>query len=221
MNIKKTVGENLAKLRKSRKMTQLEVAELFSYSDKAISKWEKGEALPDVETLHEIATYYGVDLNYLVTEHLEEEEVPTRAGTSNRIAITLLMISFVWILVTIIYMWLGQSGEGYYYQCFIWGVPASFLIMILSNMAWGKKEYGIIFNSFFLWTLITAVYCQFVDYGDATFQATWVLFILGAPIQATIIVWAFIKGNPLKVIREDFVAFCKKTFKRKKVESKE
>lgn len=221
MNVKKTVGENLAKLRKSRKLTQLEIAETFSYSDKAVSKWEKGETLPDIETLTEIASYYGVDLNYLVTEHNEDEQVPQHTTTSNKIAITLLMISFVWILVTIIYMWLGQTGEGYYYQCFIWGIPSSFLIMILANMAWGKKEYGIIFHSFFLWTLITAVYCQFGDYGEAAFQSTWVLFLLGAPIQATIIMWAFIKGNPLKVIREDFVAFLRKTFKKKKVESKE
>jgi len=47
----KIIGHNLLKLRKNMKLTQMEVAEKFNYSDKSISKWEKGESLPSVDVL--------------------------------------------------------------------------------------------------------------------------------------------------------------------------
>ena len=49
-SLRKIIGSNLAELRKERKITQLELAEMFGYAAKAISKWEKGDTLPDVET---------------------------------------------------------------------------------------------------------------------------------------------------------------------------
>ena len=50
-NIKQIVAKNIADLRKSASMTQLEFAEHLNYSDKAVSKWERGDSLPDVAVL--------------------------------------------------------------------------------------------------------------------------------------------------------------------------
>jgi len=55
-NINEIIGQNLLKLRKQKKLTQLELADKFNYSDKSISKWEKGESLPSIEVLHELST---------------------------------------------------------------------------------------------------------------------------------------------------------------------
>ena len=66
------VGKNLLKLRKDKKLTQMEVAEKFNYSDKSISKWEKGESMPSVEVLCELANFYGVSLDDLTKEDLTE-----------------------------------------------------------------------------------------------------------------------------------------------------
>ena len=49
--LKQTVANNIAQLRKSKGLTQLELAERLNYSDKAVSKWERGEGLPDVLVL--------------------------------------------------------------------------------------------------------------------------------------------------------------------------
>ena len=48
---KALVAKNLANYRKINNLTQLDLAEKLSYSDKAISKWERGESLPDLYTL--------------------------------------------------------------------------------------------------------------------------------------------------------------------------
>ena len=56
MELKDIVAKNLVELRKIFGFTQLEIAEKLNYSDKAISKWERGESLPDVETLKKLPT---------------------------------------------------------------------------------------------------------------------------------------------------------------------
>jgi len=66
------IGKNLSTLRKQAKLTQMELAEKFNYSDKSISKWEAGDSMPSIEILSELAKFYGVTLDYLVTaEHNE------------------------------------------------------------------------------------------------------------------------------------------------------
>ena len=73
-NVKEIIAKNLIDLRKSKKYTQQAVAEKLNYSDKAISRWERGESLPDVETLCRICDLYGVTFEYLL-----QDEQPPRA----------------------------------------------------------------------------------------------------------------------------------------------
>ena len=62
MGIKETVKDNLVRLRREHKLTQLELSEKINYSDKAISRWETGEVTPDVETLAHLANLYGIPI---------------------------------------------------------------------------------------------------------------------------------------------------------------
>ncbi len=62
MGVKETVKENLIRLRREHKLTQLELSEKINYSDKAISRWETGEVTPDVETLEHLAELYGIPI---------------------------------------------------------------------------------------------------------------------------------------------------------------
>ena len=68
---KAIVAKNLANYRKINNLTQLDLAEKLSYSDKAISKWERGESLPDLYTLQRIADLYGITINDLAYEKQE------------------------------------------------------------------------------------------------------------------------------------------------------
>ena len=77
MEIKETVRENLIRLRREHKLTQLELSEKINYSDKAISRWETGEVTPDVETLAHLATLYGIPITAFFLspgEQLSKEE---------------------------------------------------------------------------------------------------------------------------------------------------
>ena len=69
MEIQKIVGNNIQILRKQNKMTQKELADIFNYTSNAVSKWERGETLPELATLKAISDYFGVSIDCLVTEN--------------------------------------------------------------------------------------------------------------------------------------------------------
>ena len=71
-NIKEIISNNIIMLRKQKNLTQLELGEAIHYSDKAISRWEKGESLPDIETLQLLSETLDVPLTYLFEEHSKE-----------------------------------------------------------------------------------------------------------------------------------------------------
>ena len=72
--IKKIFGQRLTEARKACGITQLSLAEKLNYSDKAVSKWERGESLPDVLTIMKIGEALGVTMSYL----LGEDDKPKR-----------------------------------------------------------------------------------------------------------------------------------------------
>ena len=64
--LKTQIGSNIAACRKQCGLTQAELAQKLNYSDKAVSKWERGESVPDVMTLAQLAEILGVTLNTLL-----------------------------------------------------------------------------------------------------------------------------------------------------------
>ena len=74
-DLKSAFAKNVSDLRNINGMTQLELAEKLNYSDKAVSKWERGESIPDISVVMQIADIFGVSVDYLLsTEHTEDDE---------------------------------------------------------------------------------------------------------------------------------------------------
>ena len=74
-NLNFVIAKNLTALRKNNKLTQLELAKLLNYSDKAVSKWENGESVPSIDVLHRISKIYNVSLDYIVGEKAADTPV--------------------------------------------------------------------------------------------------------------------------------------------------
>ena len=198
-DIKKIVAKNLANLRKNKKLTQTELAEKFGYSDKAISKWENGDTLPDIQTLYQLCEFYNVTLDFLVNEQDFEDKIKyinhlNRKVIINNSMIELLYCSFVWILAVIIYTYLLIFAEFDYWQIFVWALPATSLVMLLFSKVWKQKIYTFVVRSLFFWTLVIACYIQFIQYN------IWPLFFLMIPIQVALILTIAI-NDKLKIIK--------------------
>lgn len=76
-NRKHKIGATIAKLRKEKGWTQIELAEKLQVSDKAISKWESNKGDPSIEFLPAIAELFDVTLDYLMTGKEQKEKIVT------------------------------------------------------------------------------------------------------------------------------------------------
>ena len=79
-NIREIVSKNLIMLRKRQGLTQIDLSKRINYSDKAVSRWEKGEVLPDIETLQSLSEVFNVPLSYMIEEHDYSKEEKRKPG---------------------------------------------------------------------------------------------------------------------------------------------
>lgn len=63
---KQTLGQKIAELRKAKNLTQLELANRLSITDKAVSKWERDLSCPDISTVPKLAEILGVSADDLL-----------------------------------------------------------------------------------------------------------------------------------------------------------
>lgn len=189
----KVVSSNLTKLRKQKKLTQLELANKFNFSDKTISKWESGESLPNIDVLCKLAEFYDITLNDLVNPDFEVEKQRKKdEGFSNKIAIASLAVSIIWFVVTIIFVYVKILTGYSIWTLFVWAVPFSAILGLIFNAIWGTRKAKFILLSVFLWTLLVALYLQTIVYN------IWPIFILGVPSQITIVLWSRLKPKNKK-----------------------
>lgn len=189
-SIRDIIAGNISGLRKAAKMTQADLADKLFYSDKAISKWERGESLPDAEMLYQIADIFNVEIQYLFTEHdyvnvlTEEDE---KQINKRRIAYKLVYIfSIVIISFTILLSILSSFAyrlevKTLYIALFF--IPLIPIAMFIVNLIVGRKRFNKTLISLAIWTLGEAFYMYFYK-----FHVTYI-FAICIVIQIGILMW--------------------------------
>lgn len=192
MNTKSIIVNNIIELRKSRKWTQIELAEKLNYSDKAISKWERAESLPDVTVLQQIADLFSVSVDYLLEEkHRRRADLSSpenKPQQRNHLVITLLSTMLVFLIATIVFVIFGLLSVSVpMWMVYIYAIPVACIVLIVFNSIWGKSTWNYVFISMLLWSLLLAIYLTFMD------QKSWLIFLIGIPGQLIILLWTRLK----------------------------
>ena len=182
---KQIVARNLIKFRKANGLTQLELAEKLNYSDKAVSKWERGESLPDVFMLQIIATMFGITLNDLVSE---QTEVIKPKEKFNKKIIMALAIGLTWLVAVVMFVFLNILAIDKAALVFLYAMVASLIVSIVFTKMYNYRI------SLFL--SISGLY-YFIPLAICT-TLNWVnnialLFIIAIPLQILTILWFFRK----------------------------
>lgn len=191
-DIKQIIAQNLVELRKRKKYTQLDLANELQYSDKSISKWEKGDSLPDIEVLYQICELYGVSLDYLTHEGTYDEKkefIKKESYSRNKLIIVGLIESLIWFVCILLFSYGLVYLKKNYWPVLIWGFPLSFLILLIFNSLWGRRKWKFGIIPCLIWSIIAAIFLQFLYLG----QNTWPIFLLGIPPQIAIILWSQMK----------------------------
>jgi len=198
-DIKSIIAENIVQLRRSRGMTQIELAEKLNYSDKAVSKWERGESVPDIGVLKTVADLFGVTVDYLITaEHENEPEDATETTVEDegarikrrrkRIMITGMSVMLVWLVALVIFIPfdVAYSNISGHFLAFAYAVPISMLVWLIFNSMWFDRRYNFLIISLMVWTLIVSIYLTLLVVG----YNIWQFYLLGIPGQLIIILWS-------------------------------
>lgn len=205
-NLATTIGKNIASLRKARGLTQQELAKEVHYSDKSISKWELGYAAPGIDILMDIAHFFGVTVDYLLTEQTSEsiqetivskEELIREKNASISKALILAMSMTFCVLVAVCvffspHFFAPEEGQ-YLWQAFVWLVPSSILLALIeTHMFYRENRIAkTVLASVFIWAVLIAFAVQFA-YGnsEAWREQVWFILCVGLPLQVIIILYA-------------------------------
>lgn len=189
---KAVVAENLAALRKARGLTQAQLAEKFNYSDKAVCRWERGDTLPDINTLCALAEFYGVTMNDLVDRSFEVSVSDNKEKNlfKYRLLISIMMVAVIWLFATVFFTTCMALLKHAYWLIFIWAIPMSGLVLYRFWRRAMPTVLKIIVASITVWTLITAIFLHLFLLNNVN---AWMLFLVGIPLEFIIIFWQQIK----------------------------
>ncbi len=189
--LKARVGSNIASLRKARGMTQAELAERINYSDKAVSKWERAESLPDILTLMNIAELLGTDLNTLAGWAEQPappapEPVKKPRHTADKKTIQWLSSLLVWVVAVFLHILLDAFGVPHLWLLYVAAVPANAIVLLSLRSAWKLYGWNRFFISVILWGSLIALYLLFRLCWKVQLHKLFWMGVLG---QAAILLW--------------------------------
>lgn len=193
-DIKSNVAKNIAELRLLNNMTQLDLAQKLNYSDKTISKWERGDSAPDISVLTEIADLFGVTLDYMVRSDHNDEDTPSKDAIRhryNRLAITGVAQGLVWFISLFAFILTALIAKEATFQWlyFVYSVPVSFVLLLVFNSIWFNRRNNYLIISLLMWSLLASVHISFWYFGVNISM----IYLLGIAGQLMILLWSFIK----------------------------
>lgn len=188
--LKQTIAANLAAYRKQANLTQQQLAEMINYSDKAVSKWERGEGVPDVMVLKTLADMYGITVNDFLVAHPDKpKRLRLKDFWAKRWLITLLSAGLVFLIATIVTaVWAmcdPDSGGEVAKFAYLTAIPVSLIVTVVFSCLWGKLWMRCVTVSALIWTLCLLLHLVL----DIFAEFAWLIYMIGAALQILVILW--------------------------------
>ena len=206
--LKTQIGANIAAYRKRAGMTQMGLAEKLNYSDKAISKWERGESVPDVLTLALLAEQFGITVNDLlvdpnalpeetgvVQQAMEQVVEKTLKRKADKGIILKLSSILCWFVALFLYVVLSAIPftEEWSWLFFVYAIPANAIVLLSLRSAWHDFRWNKALISIIMWGSLLSIYVTLFVFLEWNI---WKMFLLGLPGQLAIFLWFRLFRSP-------------------------
>ncbi len=187
--LRKTVAKNIAAYRKAHHDTQLDLATKLNYSDKSVSKWERGESLPDVYILSQIADLYGVSISALIGEI----QPPKESKPHYHMFILLLSLALTMAVATLLFSMFMICKVPYpAWMFFVYALPVcSIICIVFTSLWWGILWQGVSVSAL-IWTLGLSLYLSF------ELENVSLIFLVCAALQVLTVLWEIFRKFLLK-----------------------
>lgn len=178
--LRRTISKNIAAYRKAHKDTQAGLAEKLNYSDKSVSKWERGESLPDVYILSQIAELYGVSVSALIGEI----QPPKESKPHYHMFILLLSLALTMAVATLLFsMFMICKVDYPAWMFFVYALPVcSIICIVFTSLWWGILWQGVSVSAL-IWTLGLSLYLSF------ELENVSLIFLVCAALQVLTLLW--------------------------------
>ena len=193
------IGSNIALYRKRAGLTQAALAEKLNYSDKAVSKWERGESMPDVMTLVQLANQFDITVNDLL---LDPNELPGNPGSlekamvqvsekalkrkANKNVILALSSILCWFVALFIFVVVSSFDIPNGWLPFFYAIPANAIVSLSLRSAWHDFRWNRLYISVIAWGMLLSFYVTIWVFFNLHL---WRVFLLGIPGQIAILLW--------------------------------
>ena len=199
--LKYLIGSNISMYRKRAGLTQAGLAEKLNYSDKAVSKWERGESVPDVLTLALLAEQFDITVNDLLTDPNELPGNPTSLEATmtkvsekalkrkaNKNIILMLSSLLVWFVALFVYVIMSsfELTDPYSAILFPVAIPVNAIVLLSLRCAWHDFRWNKALISIIVWGSLLSIYTTVYLIWHVHF---WKIFLLGIPGQMAIGLW--------------------------------
>ncbi|MDO4972637.1 MAG: helix-turn-helix transcriptional regulator [Eubacteriales bacterium] len=189
--LKLVTAGNLIKLRTGRGMTQAELGALLNYSDKTISKWERGEAIPDAYVLTQIAEIFGVTVDALLSppeSWAPPEPEKEERSYSVRVIIAIAVLG-VWTLAlsAFVALWLAHI---ICWQIFVVALPVSILTYLVLICVFERKKHLKYVVAAFVLSLFLMIYLLFWNANP------WQIFLVAVLAEALVFLSFRVRTHP-------------------------
>ena len=197
--LKARIGSNISAYRKRCAMTQAGLAEKLNYTDKAVSKWERGESIPDVLTLMQLAELFEIEVGELLADPNELpgdpgklEKAMTQVSEkalhrkANKSIIQRLCSLLVWSVALLIFVIVSSLDIPKSWITFFYAIPANAIVLLSLRSAWHDFRWNRCLISTIVWGSILSLYMTLLVFFGLNI---WKLFLLGIPGQAAVILW--------------------------------
>lgn len=174
------MAKNIAQYRKAHHDTQLDLATKLNYSDKSVSKWERGESLPDVYILSQIAELYGVSVSALIGEI----QPPRESKPHYHMFILLLSLALTMAVATLLFsMFMICKVDYPAWMFFVYALPVcSIICIVFTSLWWGILWQGVSVSAL-IWTLGLSLYLSF------ELENVSLIFLVCAALQVLTLLW--------------------------------
>ena len=206
--LKAILGSNIASYRKRERLTQAGLAEKLNYSDKAVSKWERGESMPDVLTLVQIAELFDISVNDLLTDpnclpeetgavvgRMEKAVEKTLKRKADKLSILGLSSLLVWSVALLLFVIISSLDIPRSWIAFIYAIPANAIVLLSLLSAWHDFRWNKTLVSILVWGGILSIYVSLLMFVRFNI---WKLFLLGIPGQLAVLLWFRLFRKPAK-----------------------
>lgn len=194
--LKNLIGKNIAMHRKRCGLTQLGLAEKLNYSDKAVSKWERGESVPDVITLAQLASLYEITVDDLLRDpnelppdsegKIQNVVEKTLKRKANKSIILWLSALLVWFVALFIYVVVSSFDIANSWLPFFYAIPITAIVLLSLRSAWRDFRWNRLYISVISWGFLLCFHVTFWVFFHVN---VWRVYLLGIPGQIAILLW--------------------------------